>query len=78
MADESQARLAALTSWANTKDRSARTLRARLGLEEKFLREAGGDPKRAAAIRKAYYAKLAMKGREAKKRKAQLISQQGV
>ena len=40
MTTSADARIAVLTSWANTADRSARTLPARNGLDEKFLREA--------------------------------------
>jgi len=42
-------------SWTNTVDRTARTANARNALEDKFLREADGDPKRAENIRKAHY-----------------------
>jgi hypothetical protein len=31
-----------------------------MGLAEKFLREAGGDPKQAESLRKAYFTKLAL------------------
>lgn len=66
------ARMAAHESWANTEDRAKRTLPARLALEEKFLREADGDPVRAESVRKAYYARLAYKSVQARKRKAAL------
>lgn len=52
--------LAAHESWAQTKDRAARTAPARAGLEARFLREADGDPARAESIRKAYFARLAL------------------
>ncbi len=64
-----RARLASLTSWANTENRSARTAPARRGLEEKFLREAGGDPLRAEALRKAHFARLAYRSARARKRR---------
>lgn len=63
-----QQRAAAYLSWAQTEDRSARTRNARNALEQKFLDEAGGDPLRAAAARKAYYAKLVQKSADARRR----------
>ncbi|MGV9797396.1 hypothetical protein ACWDTP_04985 [Mycobacterium sp. NPDC003449] len=42
----------------NETERSAATAPARLGLEAKWLREAEGDPKRAANLRKAHYARM--------------------
>lgn len=54
-------RIGAHISWANTKDRSARTAPARAGLEQKFLDQADGDPVRAAHLRKAYFQRLALK-----------------
>lgn len=64
-----RARLAAHTSWANTEDRTARTAKGRKAFEEKFLAEAGGDPARAAHLRKAYYARLALKSAAARRRR---------
>ncbi|MCL3818545.1 hypothetical protein [Aeromicrobium wangtongii] len=55
------ASMAADLSWGNTPDRTARTAPARAALEAKFLREADGDPVRAASLRKAYYKHLALK-----------------
>ena len=63
-------RIGAHVSWAQTEDRTARTAPARRALEEKFLAQAGGDPVRAAHLRKAYFLRLAMKSaavRRAKK-----------
>ncbi|HMG63157.1 MAG TPA: hypothetical protein VK599_09435 [Streptosporangiaceae bacterium] len=40
MTTSADARIAVLTSWASTRDRTARTAPARNGLDEKFLREA--------------------------------------
>lgn len=62
-------RLGAHASWANTKDRSARTAPARAGLEAKFLAEADGDPLRAATLRKAHYSRIARKSAEARRKK---------
>jgi hypothetical protein len=54
-------------SWSRTIDRTARTAPARAGLEAKFLAEADGDPLRAASLRKAYYARLALKSAQARR-----------
>jgi hypothetical protein len=56
-------------SWANTTDRTARTAKPRAAFEATFLREADGDPKRAESLRKAYYARLALKSVQARKRR---------
>lgn len=53
--------MAADLSWANTADRAARTANARKAAEERFLREAGGDPKRAESLRKAHYKRIQLK-----------------
>jgi hypothetical protein len=60
-------RLAAESSWANTEDRSARTAPARAAFEAKFLEQADGDPVRAAHLRKAFYARLALKSARARR-----------
>lgn len=65
-----RSQIAAHESWARTPDRSARTANARKGLENKFLAEAGGDPKRAESLRKAYYARLAFKSAQARRRRS--------
>lgn len=64
-----RAKIAAHTMWAGIEDRSARTAPARRGLDEKFLREAGGDPLRAEALRKAHFARLAYKSARARRRR---------
>lgn len=71
-------KLGAHISWAKTPDRPARTRPARNGLERKFEREA--DPnneltpaeraKRTEHVRKAYYARLALKSAQARRRRA--------
>lgn len=66
--------IAAHESWANTTDRSARTAPARAALEAKFLREAGGDPVRAAHLRKAYFARLALKSAQARRRRNGVVA----
>jgi hypothetical protein len=55
-------------SWANTKDRRARTAPARAALDAKFLAEAGGDPVRAEHLRKAYFAGLSLKSAVARRK----------
>ena len=64
--------LAAHTSWANTPDRTARTAHARQAVEDRFLAEAGGDAKRAESLRRAYFARLALKSAKARRRKSEL------
>lgn len=61
-------RVGAYVSWANTTNRSARTAPARAALDAKFLQQAGGDPIRAAALRKAHFARLALRSAQARRR----------
>lgn len=61
-------RLAAHESWARTTDRSARTAPARAALDAKFLAAADGDPVRAAHLRKAYFARLALRSAQARRK----------
>lgn len=56
-------------SWANTRDRTARTAPARQAFEAKFLEQAGGDPVRAAHLRKAHFARLALKSAQARRKR---------
>ena len=60
--------IAAHTRWANTADRTTATAAARGALEAKFLAEAGGDPVRAASVRKAYFARLALASSKARRK----------
>lgn len=62
------ASIAAHTSWGNTTDRSARTAPARRALEEKFLREADGDPVRAEHLRKAHFQRLALRSAQSRRK----------
>lgn len=62
-------RVGAHASWANTRDRSARTAPARSALNAKFLAEADGDPVRAEHLRKAHYAKLALRSAIARRQR---------
>jgi hypothetical protein len=64
-----QARLAAHESWGHTEDRTARTANARKAFRDRFLTEAGGDPKRAESLRRAFYARLALKSALARRRR---------
>lgn len=64
-------------SWANTEDRAARTAPARRALDAKFERLADPDgvltpperAKRAESLRKAHYARLALKSAQARRRR---------
>lgn len=62
------ASIAAHESWAATPDRAARTAPARRALEQKFLEQAEGDPKRAESLRKAHFQRLALKSVQARRR----------
>lgn len=66
------ASLAAHESWANTENRSARTAPARAALDQKFLDAADGDPVRAAHLRKAHFARLALKSAQARRKSREL------
>lgn len=68
-----RASIAAHESWANTADRSARTSKARAALDQKFLDEAGGDPVRAAHLRKAHFARLALKSAVARRKSREML-----
>jgi hypothetical protein len=70
-----RSRIAAHESWARTEDRTARTANARAALDEKFLAEAGGDPIRAEHLRKAYYARLALKSATSRRKAKELIAE---
>ena len=69
--------IAAHQSWAHTKDRSARTAKARQAALDRFEKKA--DPRnllipaerarRAASARKAYSARLALKSAQARRRR---------
>lgn len=73
-----RSQIAAHESWAHTEDRSARTEKARRALLDKFEKEV--DPEgvltpaeratRAAHARKAYFARLALKSAQARRRRA--------
>ena len=62
------AQIAAHESWAATTDRTARTAPARRALEQKFLDAADGDPVRAEHLKRAYFARLALKSAQARRR----------
>ncbi len=65
-----RAKWAAHKSWQNTEDRTARTNHGRAGLNQKFLDENGGDPLRAEAARKAFFAELSFKSARARRLRA--------
>ena len=69
-----RARIAAHESWAATTNRSARTAPARAALEAKFLEQAGGDPVRAAHLRKAHFARLALKSAKSRRKAKSLTT----
>ncbi len=62
------ARVAAHESWANTENRPARTAPARAAHDQKFLDLAGGDPVRAAHLRSAHFARLALKSAQSRRK----------
>ena len=66
--------IAAHESWANTTDRSARTAPARRAMQDKFLDEAGGDPIRAEHLRKAHFARLALKSAQARRKAREAVA----
>src|SRR5262245_2281216 len=68
------AQIRAHESWAQTGDRSARTAPARAALDQKFLDAAGGDPERAAHLRKAHFARLALKSAAARRKAKQHLA----
>jgi hypothetical protein len=65
-------RSGAHSKWAQipVAERPAATRAARDAFNNRFLDQAGGDPVRAANLRKAYFAKLALKSAQARARKA--------
>lgn len=69
------ASIAAHESWAQTPDRAARTASARRALDEKFLKEADGDPVRAEHLRKAHFTRLALKSAKARRRAKELTAE---
>ncbi len=70
-----RSRIAAHESWARTPNRSARTAPARAALDAKFLQQADGDPRRAEHLRKAHFARLALKSAQARRKSRELSAQ---
>jgi hypothetical protein len=72
------AKIAAHESWARTEDRAARTAPARKAADDRFERQVDPDGKlppaeraqRAEHARKAYFARLALKSAQARRRRA--------
>jgi hypothetical protein len=62
------AQIRAHISWANTEDRTQRTANARAAFEQRFLDAAGGDPVKAAHLRKAFYLDIARKSAKARRK----------
>jgi hypothetical protein len=69
------AKIAAHESWAHTPDRAARTAPARAARDAKFLDQAGGDPIRAAHLRKAHFARLSLKSALSRRKSRELTEQ---
>lgn len=67
-----RSQIAAHESWAQTPDRTARTSNARAAMDAKFLMQAEGDEARAASLRKAHYARLALKSAQARRKSREL------
>jgi hypothetical protein len=75
-----RAQIRAHNSWADTPDRPARTAAARRALEDRFVRQADPEGKlspqerhlKAEHVRKAYYANLALKSVQARRRRQQV------
>lgn len=70
-----RARIASETSWALTPDRNARTAPARAALNQRFLDQAGGDPVRAEHLRRAHFARLALKSAQARRKVKELTAE---
>jgi len=68
-------RLGAHTKWANEPDRTAATASARRAFEQGFLDQADGDPKRAASLRRAYYARIALRSAQSRRKGRELLEQ---
>ncbi len=66
--------IAAHSRWGRVIDRAAATAPARAALDAKFLREAGGDPVRAEHLRKAHFARLALKSAQSRRKAAGLLT----
>ncbi len=63
-------KIGAHEKWSRVTDRSAATLAARTALEDRWLTEADGDPKRAAHLKALHYSRMAMKSAMARRRKS--------
>ncbi len=62
------ASIAANMRCAKCEDRTTATAKPRAALEQKFLDQAGGDPKRAANLKRAYYQRIALKSSIARRK----------
>lgn len=61
-------------SWANTEDRTARTANARAALDQKFLDAAEGDPVRAEHLRRAHFARLALRSAQSRRKAREALA----
>lgn len=62
-------RMGAHIKWANCTDRASATRPARDAFEARFLEQADGDPIRAAHLRKAHFARMALRSAQARRRR---------
>jgi len=62
-------KIGAEEKWGRCLDRTAATAAARTAFEQGFLDRADGDPVRAAHLRKAHFARLALKSAQARRAK---------
>jgi hypothetical protein len=62
-------KIGAQEKWGRCTDRTAATAPARAAFEQGFLDRAGGDPVRAAHLRKAHFARLALRSAQARRKK---------
>lgn len=66
------ASIAAHESWAHTDNRNTRTAPARAAFNQRFLDAADGNPQRAEHLRKAYFARLALKSAQSRRKAREL------
>lgn len=68
LANSNPASEMAKKSWANTKDRAARTEPARAARDERFLEQAGWDYAYAERLKKEHYRSMAERSHESRRR----------
>lgn len=70
-----RAQIASHEAWANAENQADRTAPARAAFDAKFLDAADGDPIRAEHLRKAHFARLALKSASARRRSRDLAKE---